>query len=332
MADQPKRVLFIYNKLQSGRRYTSAEIKEMIAEELDNKVSLRSIQRDLKILSETVPSVSMFDSYGEIYWGIEKEYRNPITQIKVDSNELLSYYVLKAHLKAFKGTYIEQDLDELTEKLEEIAPSFVVSEDALFWDQNIGQYDYTQFAPQIKRIIDCIVHKKWVKVAYNTSGLGTINNFKLIFRTIFTYSGFLYVIGYIPHHDTDIALTIHNIEEIDDIDNPNVKVPSFNFKEWAKNRFGVYYGKPEQIKILVKKEFIKYFENRTWHQSQKTSIDENGNMILEFKAPTSIDLISWIMSWSYAVEVLYPRRLRKEIIETIFKTLKNYQRDEDTDS
>lgn len=325
MADQPKRVLYIYHKLLTGRKYTSFELKDMIAENLDNTVSLRTIQRDLKILYESVPSVTMFEKGGETLWGIEKEYRNPMGSIRVQSNELLSYYVLKAHLKAFQGTYIEEDLKELTEKIEDIAPSNIILEDALFWDQNIGQFDYTQYAPQIKAIINYIVEKEVLNVEYNTSGLGKINSLKVVFRTIFTYNGFLYVIAYVPNHNTDIALTIHNIESMVTVKEKSFTLPPFNFKEWTKNRFGVYYGKPEFIKLLIKKEFNKFFENRKWHQTQNTYLDDDGNLILEMKAPVTIDLISWIMSWSYVIEVLKPKKLRQDIIKTVKLMLYNYQ-------
>ena len=329
MADQPKRVLYIYHKLLTGRRYTSHELKDLIAENLDNTVSLRTIQRDLRILYESVPSVTMFDHGTEIYWGIEKEYRNPMGSIRVQSNELLSYYVLKAHLKAFQGTYIEEDLKELTEKIEDIAPSNIILEDALFWDQNIGQYDYTQYAPQIKAIISYIVEKQVLMIEYNTSGLGKINTLKVVLRTIFTYNGFLYVIAYVPNHNTDIALTIQNIDSMTPVKDKTFTLPPFSFKEWTKSRFGVYYGKPEFIRLLIKKEFNKFFENRKWHQTQETYLDEYGNLILEMKAPVTIDLISWIMSWSYVIEVLKPKKLRKEIIKTINLMLYNYQHDED---
>ncbi len=329
MADQPKRVLYIYHKLQSGRRYTSFELKDMIAEDLDNTVSLRTIQRDLRILYESVPSISMFEEGTDVYWGTQREYRNPIGSIRIQSNELLSYYVLKAHLKVFQGTYIEDDLKELTEKIEDIAPSNIILEDALFWDQNIGQFDYTQYAPQIKAIINHIVEKNVLLVEYNTSGLGKINKLTVILRTIFTYNGFLYVIAYVPNHNTDIALTIQNIESMAVIEDLNIQVPPFSFKEWTKSRFGVYFGKPEFIRLLIKKEFNKFFENRKWHQTQETYLDSSGNLILEMRAPITIDLISWIMSWSYVIEVLKPKKLRKEIIKTINLMLFNYQDDGD---
>ncbi len=323
MADQVHRIIYLYKKFLTGRKYTSSEILAEIPSDFAG-VSLRTIQRDLVLLQECEPTLTYTKIGKELTWEIPRTFRKPTNLVKLSANELLSFHVLKAHLKTFQGTMIEEEVNHLTDKLEEIAPQEVFSDESLYWDQNIGQFNYSNYDPIIRRVINFTAKKSWIDLNYNASLQGDIHSFTVLFQKLFTYAGYLYVAAYIPKHDTHVALTIQNIESAEE--NPEFRhiKPEFDFLEWTKNRFGVFYGEIRQVELLIKKKYSRYFQNRRWHQSQSENIDEKGNLILKMRVPICPDFIAWVISWGDAITVQKPDILIKEIKQKLKEALENY--------
>lgn len=328
MADQAQRIVFLLKKLQAGNKYTTTEAYEMICKEFGDH-SLRTVQRDMLLLQKCEPAVNAVRVGKEFLWYIPKEVRHTEALMRIDTNEILSFYILKAHLKTFKGTIIEDDVNKLTDKLEKFAPKEIYSSDSLFWDQNIGYFDYSNYNDKLSQIINAIVNQKWLNIDYNTSSKGILNKILVNLRCLFTYSGALYAVAYVPKHDTHIALALHNIVRMEEVDNFKRKLPEFNFKEWTKYRFGVFYGEPKRVVLSIKKEFKHFFVNRKWHQSQVMKEEEDGSLTLEMKVPLGPDFIGWLLGWSNAMIIKKPKELKNTIIEKIKQSIENYEKEEE---
>lgn len=324
MADQVQRIVFLLKKFQTGHKYTTTEVYDLVCKEFGEH-SLRTVQRDMLLLQDCEPALTSTKVGKENFWYIPKDVRNTNALLRIDSNEILSFYILKAHLKTFSGTIIEDDVNRLTDKLEKYAPEDVYSPDSLFWDQNIGFYDYSRYDPHIKDVIKSITENKWISIDYNTSNKGVANKINVCLRCLFTYSGALYTVGYVPKHNVHIALAIHNIDGIEFIEDYQSKLPDFEFKEWAKNRFGVFYGDIRRVILSIKKDYKHYFTNRRWHQSQQVTEEEDGTLTIEMKVPIGPDFISWIMGWGDAIVVKKPVDLIKQLIENHQDAILNYQ-------
>jgi len=324
MADQAQRLIFMFKKFQAGLKFTTAELLELAREEFGN-ISLRTIQRDMLILASAEPALSSQRAGKEHVWYIPRDARNMQALVRVDYNELLSFYILKAHLKTFAGTVIEEDVKRLEHKIEKYAPEDIYNEQSLFWDQNIGHFDYTQYDAQLRRVIMSISEKKWADIKYNSSGKGNVKEMKVLLRSLFSYGGALYVVAWEPKHENHIALAIQHIEELEMGEINKTELPVFDFREWTKNRFGVFFGDLKKVVIEIKKEYAQYFINRKWHQSQVFTMEDNGDVILEMKVPITPDFISWIISWHDAVLVLKPSELIFEVHRTLRKALDQYE-------
>lgn len=316
MSNQVKRIFYIYRKLQSGAKLSTKDIYDDIHDKF-NDVSLRSIQRDMILLKDVEPLLESEKSGTEIKYKISKSASRK-ANVELYSKQIISFYFLKAHLSAFKNTIIEEDVNILSEKLEFYARGEIFDKFELYWDKNPGYYDYTQFDPQIRRVIDAIVSKEWVDVTYESQ---PESERSIICRLIkmFTYNGSLYAVAYIKHHNSFIALAIQNIYQVNKLYRPPKdllyhKVPEFDMDEFSKYRFGVFWGEPYDIKLLIDKSYSRYFINRTWHKTQKISFDNKKNMILEMKVPLSPELKSWILSWAEVITVVSPENLKNEII------------------
>jgi predicted DNA-binding transcriptional regulator YafY len=324
MPGQPHRLLYMYRKFLEGEVLTSGQLQDMVSEEIEI-VSRRTIQRDLRLLQKLDPSLVGVEKGREIFWSIPRDYRYPKQVVRFDTNELLAFHFLKAHLKTFRGTVIEKDVERLYKKIEKLAPYEVVLDETIYWDQNVGYYDYSKLNDILEKVIKATATKGWYQVTYNAPKTGTSKDIIARFETIFSYLGLLYVVAYIPKHKIHVSLAIHNISNLQELPDYFDVAPPFNFREWSSYRFGVFSGEIFDVKLLIKKEFKHFFLNRRWHVSQVEKFDKDGNLILEMKVPVGVDLINWILSWSDAIIVLEPPELIKKVVNRLAQALNNYK-------
>ncbi|MFN3270048.1 MAG: hypothetical protein ACK42G_05635, partial [Candidatus Kapaibacteriota bacterium] len=185
MPGQPHRIIYMYKKFLEGETLTSTQLQDMISEEIEI-VSLRTIQRDLRLLQKIEPSLVGTPRGKEIYWSIPKDFRVPKQIVRFETNELLAFHFLKAHLKTFRGTIIEKDVEKLYKKLEELAPKEVILDETIYWDQNVGYYDYSKINDIVEKVIEATASKKWYTVTYTTPKTLTSKDIIVRFETIFS--------------------------------------------------------------------------------------------------------------------------------------------------
>jgi len=324
-ASKTERLIFVLKKFYAGYKYSVKELQKELYREFGESISLRTMQRDLRELLNAEPLLTETKSGRKRIWKVDRFSANFTGGIRIESSELLSFYFLKAYLRTFKNTVIEEEARKLEDKIEQYAPASVISDESLYWDKNIGTYDYTQYDYLIRRAINYITNKKLAKVKYKSKKVGRPKEYSVLPRCLFTYAGALYAVAYVPKHDTNIALAIHRISELKEVGDYTEPIPEFDFVQWAENRFGVYYGKPENVRLRVDKTCADYFRNRFWHHSQKLYLDKLGNLLIDLKVPIVPDFKAWILSWGDKIKVLKPTRLKKEINYELRKTLKQYE-------
>lgn len=319
--NKTERILFILDNLSHRETVTTGEmIAKFRNEEIE--VSERNVQRDLEFLGKMKKLEKVGQNYdrGNI-WLYKKDIQE-LPHVHIPENELLSFYILKAHLQHFKGTVIEEGINELFKKLEDIVPGDIFNSESMFWDKNFGKYNYYQDDSTLRRAIKYISRNLWVEVDYYNAHKDNTSTFICYPRTMFEYSGSLYLVVYLPKPaNYHIVLLIQNIERICELKEEKseemrrIEIPDFDFNEWSKNRFGVFWGDAHDVKLQIKKEYKRYFENRHWHHSQKFKKLRNGDIILTLTVPIVPDFVSWIVGWGEGIKVLEPQELINRVIE-----------------
>ncbi|ROL58689.1 WYL domain-containing transcriptional regulator [Bacteroidetes/Chlorobi group bacterium ChocPot_Mid] len=322
-SEQAKRMLLEYNEFLKGRILTVKDLKEKVEDKLDIVVTERSIQRDLRVLQECIPLLEQWKEGKQVLWSLSSNYVKPNNLPRIESNELFSMHILKAHLRCFKGTIVEKEADELEKKLEKLASGDVFYKECLFWDQNFGTYDYSKHNSLIEEVIGNIVNKEWVHIRYYSVKQDTEKHYDCFFEGLFTFNGIIYVVTYFPYYGKHEALQLHGIKQIEKSNNI-YELPEFDFDEFTERRFGVYSSKPMTIRLKIKKKFIGYFSGRKWHKTQRTSYDRNGNLIIEMTVPIGMDLVSWIIGWNEAIKVIKPKSLKDKVISKMKLGLMQY--------
>lgn len=321
-AEQTRRIIKIQELFKFNESYTSDNILNELKEYYPN-LTLRTVQRDLKILSEN--EIICFERRNkEFLWRKTEISFHSQAPLQISSNEMLSFYALKAYLKTFKGTQIENDITTLTQKIEHFAPGEVYLEDDFYWHKSLGNYDYSDKYSLISRLLNFINEGEWVILEYEKPNNNKLKSVEVFPKAIYSYSGTLYLIAYRTDYKKFVSFTLQNIRKIEESYHVHRSIPKFDYDDFQKNRFAVFDGEPKHIKLLIKSDYEKYFENRFWHSSQKISYKRD-EMYLEMDVPITPDLVSWICYWHKGIAVKEPDSLKKEVIDTLTQAINNYK-------
>lgn len=317
-----ERVAHLIKRMEAGHKLTTDDVNRFYNHTLNTVVDLRSSQRDFADIQNFDSRVKILKYRGRKYIHIPKVSKRIIPEPDIVKNELLSLYILKAHLNAFKNTEIEEDVSSLINKLEELYPEDIYSTDSLYWDQNFGKFNYANYSGTINTIIEHILEKNCVNVYYKRTTGQKESSFRCYFRCFFQYNGGLYVAAYVPFYKHDIALSVQYIDKMRKVLPEETEIPNFDFKEFTKYRFGVFYGKQQRVVLKINKDVKQYFENRDFHETQEF-FDDSGDLVLTMDVPLSPELETWIMGWIDSIQIMQPDRLRKAVLKRIEKGIEN---------
>ncbi len=311
--NQTERIIQILALLSMGRKLTCSKLHD----KFEHKVSLRTIQRDMmRIESAEIPLLIEKGDQGENVYTLPAAYRHMVIP-SIQQNELLALYMLKAYLNTFRGTRIEEYLQNLLQKLEDMAPGdvylYLADHKDIFWSQDAGQYDYGNRDHLLNEVLNLIKDEKWATITYRSLASEHSKTYDVFMYRLFSYKGVLYIAAYNPLYDNYISLALHRIEAIDEARNQKRTRPGFSVDAFRDERFGVFAGEVQHIRLQIRAEYTPYFVNRSWHPSQRNEMLADGGMMMHLQAPVSPELISWILGWHEALMVLQPQSLIAEI-------------------
>lgn len=121
--------------------------------------------------------------------------------------------------------------------------------------------------------------------------------------------------------DSDLGLRIYSLDRFVDMEEleEHFEIPKgFDAEEYFGNYFGVIIGEePEDVKIRVVPDQVKYFRTLPMHGSQRETVQEDGSSVFSYHIAPTLDFVQEILSHGADVEVLEPTELRESIADII---------------
>ena len=101
----------------------------------------------------------------------------------------------------------------------------------------------------------------------------------------------------------------------------------FDANQFFASSWGIVSGgEAETVKLRFVPQLARIPEEVVWHPSQRVKRQSDGSAIMTLKVQTTYELLSWILGWGEKVEVLEPKRLRKEVVQAARTILKVYDK------
>lgn len=121
--------------------------------------------------------------------------------------------------------------------------------------------------------------------------------------------------------DSDLGLRIYSLDRFVDMEEleEHFEIPKgFDAEEYFGNYFGVIIGEePEDVKIRVVPNQVKYFRTLPLHGSQRETVQEDGSSVFSYHIAPTFDFVQEILSHGADVEVLEPAELRESIADNV---------------
>ena len=102
----------------------------------------------------------------------------------------------------------------------------------------------------------------------------------------------------------------------------------FDISKEVDLSFGIWHntGDPEEYELLFDSSLANYILEREWHKGQQMEQREDGLVYLKFSSNQKKQILSWVLGFGAAVEVLAPESLKAEIRANAEKILEKYKK------
>ena len=289
------------------------------------EVSIRTIQRDLKVLSSILPLIS--DERDKPYgWSWHKDAAglNPA----MDPIEALTFSLAEEYLepimpsKSFNRMKIF--FDRANKVLSEMDKSSIKK-----WRDNVRVIPQWQqlIAPEIKEdteaaIYDALLHGKQLTVEYQKRGSKvpeqrTVNPLGIVLQ------GVVHRVICTMDEDSEVPrhLPIHRFKKASWNGNKLNKPKKFNMDDFIDSqKIGFLISKqPLELEAKFDKKSGFHLTETPISETQKLVAQKDGSYHLKATLPDTSQLRWWLLGFGSGVEVLGPSSLRKEFKEIINK-------------
>ncbi len=120
---------------------------------------------------------------------------------------------------------------------------------------------------------------------------------------------------YLLNKFTDLEVTMTNFDRKD-----------FNLDEFSKRSFSTYFGDVLNVKLKFDKEVAEDVMSYNFHPTQKFEQQEDGSVIVKFKASGDKSIMWHVFKWGDKVEILAPKNLRDEYVGALQTVSKRYKK------
>ncbi len=281
--------------------------------------SVRTIRRDLAALQEVgLPMVS--ESTGKKKrWRMAFDDRLTRLSRLLDASHYLGLKVAMGQVGgAARSTDLFTALEDLSDKIESsLGPAARSTLEAI--ERCFHSYEKRTFraAPPdaLWPLVMAISEERLCEVTYRAPRVTPLEkSYKVLPLKLFSYQGTIYLMAYLPRRDSYLNLNLHRLKALKVLSERHSVPDGFDPDKLENAAFGVFHsGRPVDFKLRFGPSVAEYIRERIWHPTQRLTDLDGGGVELVFRCVHSYEVTAWVASWLDGVEVLAPRKLRKEL-------------------
>ena len=297
------RVVSILNKLDSGKVISSSELAK------EFEVSLRTIQRDLDLLTNT--GFPLSSSERGLYTFVEG-FSLKKANLTGEEASLLSFLF---DMTKSLGKDFEKSCGGIIKKV--IHQEY---ETPFYAKLPQGPMNKLE-SPFIKTLEDAICDCHRTTIAYDASD--KVKEYDLCPLKIIFYDGFWYLLAQRYGKEYVLKFRIEKIKSVEVQE--EYFAPPENLQAMLDESVNIWFNelKPSKVLLHVDKEVAHFFKQRVYFPKQKIKKEnKDGSLIVETQITDKREILPTVMHWIPHIMVVNPQGLQKEIKEIIRGYLK----------
>jgi len=287
-------------------------------------VNIRTVYRDMLALGADL-NVPVYNDKGR--WKIDESRILP--PIRFTLPEALNVFLAARLMLRYSHRY-DPNADVTFTKLTSVMPPALAEQvrKTMDWMQKLPKDE--KHLRILTTVAEAWVSQRRLKIAYRS-----LPREKAVERVIEPYyiepaapGHASYVVGYCHLKKSIRTFKIERIEYAELTPDSYTIPPDFDANEFFDSSWGIVVeGEVKTVRLkIIDPEIIRIMEETIWHPSQVLEKQKDGSMIMTLRVTDTVDLYSWIMGWGEKIEVLEPKELREEVMQTAKRMVKIYQK------
>jgi predicted DNA-binding transcriptional regulator YafY len=321
--DQLARQWRILQSLITSRRGKSAAD---LARELE--FHWRTVYRDLEALQLAGFPIFTDRLDGKNLWSVLDSVRHNIP-IPLSLTELMALYFSRGLMTVLKDTVFYESLESFFQKIKATLPAETIQYlDRIEESFEVGSKPYKQYGQlrdSIDRISEATIHRKIIEIDYFTMSRKEKTHRKVAPYKIWFFDGAFYLVGNCGLRQDIRIFALDRIKSLKLTDETFEMPEDFKVEDFMQTSFGVFHGKPQNVRIRFAAEVAGYINEKIWHKTQKIQPQKDGSLIFEARVAGTEEIKFWLMTWGSKAEVLSPAALRDEMVSEAEAMLQNYE-------
>jgi predicted DNA-binding transcriptional regulator YafY len=302
--------------LRNPLRFTTKDLAEMF------EVNVRTIYRDLVSLGNEL-RVPVYEDKAK--WAVDDSYFLP--PIRFTLSEALNIF-LAARLMLSYGHRYDPNVDSTFSVLASVLPDSLREQvqKTLDWMRELPKNE--RYLSTLAKLAEAWMTKHRVKITYRAleAERATDRVIEPYFIEPAAAGHSSYVIAYCHRAGEIRNFKIERIENIQVTDETYTIPADFDANRYFGSAWGVVVeGEAKTVRLKFDAGLARLMEETVWHPSQVLERQTDGSVLMTLKVMDTVDLYSWIMGWGNRVEVLEPKELRREVIESAKAMLEMYK-------
>ena len=311
--------------LQSLIASRSGKSAADLAQELE--YHWRTVYRDLEALQLAGFPIYTDRVEGKNLWSVLDSARHNIP-IPLNLTELMALYFSRGLMTVLKESIFYESLESFFQKIKATLPAETIKYlDRIEESFEVGSKPYKLYG-QLRESIDAIseatVQRNIIEIEYFTMSRKEKTQRKVAPYKIWFFDGAFYLVGNCGLREDIRIFALDRIKSLKLTDETFEMPADFKVEDFMQTSFGVFRGKPQDVRIRFAAEIAGYISEKTWHQTQTIEPQKDGSIIFEARVAGTDEIKYWLMTWGAKAEVLAPQSLRDEMIVEAEAMLQNY--------
>jgi len=313
-------------------RPTGATIRELM-EETD--VSRATVYRFLAAAEQAGDALEKEDLptrhvryriFGQFQKGKKGEHA-----FRIARTELIAVQFVRRYARMFKGTELEEDVDNVFGKIEgSVDPKhypMLKRLDRLFIPAMKGIKDYT--SPRTAAIIDtlanAILQGRSCRTTYHSFFDDRLKELRLDPLHLFEHNGGLYLFARAEGRKDVRMYAVERFRSVEMGDEGFEYPEGFDPVRRLESAFTIFDEEtPTTFRIRFSPRVAKYVAERRWVKGQKIGKQTDGSILFTMTTMGREDVLRWVLGYGADAELLEPEDLRREIRENLRESLGKY--------
>jgi predicted DNA-binding transcriptional regulator YafY len=195
-----------------------------------------------------------------------------------------------------------------------------------------GGIDYTPHQDTIRTLIEAMDGCNICRITYKSILTSRAKTFYIKPLKIFSYKDSVYLHAHLarcpgkPFREPEFnpLLAVHRIKKVEKTERLYEFPKDYDFERVFQHNFGVIQNGTFEVEVAFTGWSARYVAERIWSADQKI-IRNNGQTVLSFSASSEPEVVSWVLSFGSEAALLKPKRLQKDIKDTISALARVYK-------